>query len=217
VCRAYGIPTLPFRVAKTEEEATEAAMELGLPVVLKVLSSDVVHKTDAGGVRLDLRSPQEIADAYRAILHTVQERHPEARIDGVLVERFQKGGREVIIGMSTDPRFGPILMFGLGGIYVEALKDVVFRVHPVTRTDAEEMIRSIRGLPFLEGVRGEEGVDLEALAEVIQRVSQLVGDHERIVELDLNPYLALAAGGSAVDARMTLASAKSVSSASRGR
>jgi acetyltransferase len=108
-------------------------------------------------------------------------------------------------------------MFGLGGIYVEALKDVVFRVHPVTRTDADEMIRAIRGLPFLEGVRGEEGVDLEALAEVIQRVSQLVGDHDRIVEMDLNPFLALAAGGFAVDARMTLTSEKSVSTATRGR
>ncbi len=195
VFQAYGIPTIPFRVARTEEEATEAASALGLPVVLKVLSADVVHKTDAGGVRVDLRSQQEVAEAYRGILQSVREKHEGARIDGVLVETYHKGGREVIIGMSTDPRFGPILMFGLGGIYVEALKDVQFRVHPVTRTDAEEMIRAIRGFPFLEGVRGEEGVDLDVLAEVIQRVSQLVGEHERIVEMDLNPFLALSSGG----------------------
>jgi acetyltransferase len=125
-------------------------------------------------------------------------------MEGMLVESFLRGGREVIVGMSTDPSFGPVLMFGLGGVYVEALKDVAFRIQPVTRLDAEEMIRSIRSFPLLEGVRGEEASDLGILAEVILRVSQLVGDHDRIVELDMNPFLSFPQGGMAVDARMTL-------------
>ena len=217
VFQAYGIPTIPHRVAHSEDAAVEAAQEVGFPVVLKVLSPDVVHKTDAGGVRVDLRSASEVVEAYREIHRSVGGRHDGARIEGILVEVFQREGQEVIVGMSTDPRFGPVLMFGLGGIYVEALKDVTFRVHPITQIDAEEMIRSIRGFPLLEGVRGEAGADLEALAEVIQRVSQLVGDHVRIAELDLNPFMALESGGMAVDARMTLATEISVSSTSKGR
>jgi acetyl coenzyme A synthetase (ADP forming)-like protein len=217
VFEAYGIPTIAYRVAHSEEAAVEAAQEVGFPVVLKVLSPDVVHKTDAGGVQVDLRSASEVAEAYRAIHSSVGEWHDGARIEGILVESYQKEGLEVIVGMSTDPRFGPILMFGLGGIYVEALKDVAFRVQPLTRTDAEEMIRSIRGFPLLDGVRGEAGADLEALAEVIQRVSQLVGDHDRVSELDLNPFMALESGGVAVDARITLTTEISVSPTSKGR
>jgi acetyl coenzyme A synthetase (ADP forming)-like protein len=217
VCQAYGIPTLPYRVAHSQEETVQAAEEIGLPVVLKVLSPDVAHKTDAGGVQVDLRSVSEVSEAYSAILSQVEERHPSAAIEGILVESFQKTGQETIIGMSTDVRFGPILMFGLGGIYVEALNDVSFRVYPVTRTDAEEMIRDIRGFPLLEGVRGEAGVDLSTLAEVIQRVSQLVGDHDRIVELDLNPFMASEEGGVAVDAHIALRSEKSVSTVPQRR
>lgn len=205
IFQAYGIPTIPHRVAHSEEAALEAAQELGYPVVLKILSSDVVHKSDAGGVRVDLRSTEEVAEAYRSILRSVREAFPEARMEGVLVERYLQGGREVIVGMSTDPSFGPVLMFGLGGVYVEALKDVSFRVQPVTRFDAEEMTRGIRSFPLLEGVRGEPGSDLDTLAEVIQRVSQLVGDHDRILELDLNPFLSFPEGGMAVDARVTIA------------
>jgi acetyl coenzyme A synthetase (ADP forming)-like protein len=215
VFRAYGIPTIPYRVALSEKAAVQAAQEIGFPVVLKVLSPDVVHKTDVGGVSLDLRSVSEVAEAYRAIHRSVEERHDGARIQGVLVEGYQTGGREVIIGMSTEARFGPVLMFGLGGIYVEALKDVAFRVHPVTRTDAEEMVRAIRGFPLLEGVRGEAGADLGSLAEVIQRISQLVGEHDRIAELDLNPFIALESGGMAVDARITLSTDVSVSTTSK--
>jgi len=204
VAEAYGIPTIPHRLATSREEAVSASEELGFPVVLKVLSPEVVHKTDAGGVQVDLRSPEEVGEAYDEILRSVSAAHPDARIQGILVEKFEKGGREVIVGMSTDARFGPILMFGMGGIYVEALKDVAFRVHPVTPNDADDMIRAIRGFPILEGLRGEAGVDLQALAEVIQRVSQLVGDHDRILEMDLNPFLAMENGGMALDARITL-------------
>jgi acetyltransferase len=204
VVSAYGIPAVPYRVAHSEEEAVAAAEELGLPVVLKVLSPDVVHKTDCGGVKVDLGSGEEVRDAYGSIIRSVRAAHPEARIEGVLVESFLTGGREVIVGMSVEPRFGPVLMFGLGGIYVEVLKDVSFRVHPVTRTDAEEMVRSLRSFPLLKGVRGEEESDLPLLAEVIQRVSQLVGDHDRIEEMDLNPFLSFPDGGRAVDARIRL-------------
>ena len=211
VCQAYGIPTVPYRVARSAEEAVQAAEKLGFPVVLKVLSSDVVHKTEAGGVVVDLRSAGEVQEAYRGILESVRASQPDAAVDGVLVAGFQKAGREVIVGMYTDARFGPIIMFGLGGIYVEALKDVSFRVCPVTRIDAEEMIQAIRGIALLEGVRGEEGSDLNTLVEVIQRVSQLVGDHDRIEELDLNPFMALPEGGMALDARMALGTDDSVS------
>jgi acetyl coenzyme A synthetase (ADP forming)-like protein len=217
VFQAYGVPTVSYRVAGSQEEAVQAAQGVGFPVVLKVLSPDVVHKTDVGGVKVDLRSPEEVANAHRAIMESVLEQHPDARIDGVLVESYVRGGREVIMGMSTDLRFGPILMFGLGGVYVEALKDVSFRVHPVTRIDAEEMIRAIRGFPLLEGVRGEAKADLDMLAEVIQRISQLVGDHDRILELDLNPFLALESGGMGVDARITLTREISVSTAPHAR
>jgi len=215
--QAYGIPTIPHRAARSEEEAVQSARELGFPVVLKVLSPGVVHKTDAGGVALDLRSEEEVSEAYRGIVRSVREHHDDALIEGILVERYLKEGREVIVGMSLDPRFGPILMFGLGGIYVEALKDVAFRVHPVTRTDAEEMIRSIRGFPLLKGVRGEAPADLRTLMEVIQRISQLVGDHERIQELDLNPFLSLPVGGMAVDAHVRLRVQDSVPRAPRPR
>lgn len=210
VFQAYGIPTIPYRVAHSEEAAVTAAKELGFPVVLKILSPDVVHKTDFGGVRIDLRSEEETSEAYGDIIRSVRQADPDARMEGVMVESYLRSGKEVIVGMSTDPRFGPVLMFGLGGIYVEALNDVAFRVRPVTRTDAEEMIRDIRGFPLLEGVRGEKGVDLDLLREVIQRVSQLVGDHDRILELDLNPFLVFEEGGMAVDARMTIAAPGSV-------
>jgi acetyltransferase len=217
VFKAYGVPTIPYRVAHSQEAAMEVAEELGYPVVLKIISPDIVHKTDTGGVRVDLRSPEEVADGYRSIVNTVRELHPHVQMEGVLVESYLRGGREVIIGMSTDLRFGPVLMFGLGGVYVEALKDVAFRIQPVTQTDAEEMIRSIRGFPLLEGIRGEVGSDLGALAEVIQRVSQLVGDHDRIVELDINPFLAFPEGGMALDARVTTREEKSVYPRGEGR
>ncbi len=213
---AYGIPTVPYRVAHSEDSAVRAAQELGYPVVLKILSPEIVHKTESGGVRVDINSDQEVTEAYRAILRAVRESNPYARMEGIMVERYIPGGREVIVGMSMDPAFGPILMFGLGGVYVEALKDVSFRIQPVTRTDAGEMVRSVRSFPLLEGLRGEAPSDLDTLVEVIQRVSQLVGDHERIVELDINPFLSFPEGGMAVDGRITLRKEKSVYPVGRG-
>jgi acetate---CoA ligase (ADP-forming) len=198
----YGIATLSSGHAADAEQAVAVARQVGLPVVLKVDSPDVVHKTDVGGVALDLRDDDAVRAAFDGILQRVRAKHPDARISGVTVERFVKGGRETIIGVSQDPSFGPVIMFGLGGIYVEALRDVTFRVQPVSDVDAAEMVRSIRGLKLLQGMRGEAPSDLAALEEAIQRVSQLVGDHPAIQELDINPFVVFDEGGVAVDARI---------------
>jgi acetyltransferase len=199
---AYGIPTLATRVARTADEAVSAARTIGLPVAAKVLSPDIVHKTEVGGVQLDLRSDADVRDAFEAITRSAAAAQPGARIDGVLIEQFVRGGREVIVGMSQDPSFGSILMFGLGGIYVEALKDVAFRIQPVSDVDAREMIDSIRGVQLLRGMRGEKPSDFDVLIEIIQRVSQLVGDHPEIREMDINPFVVFEKGGVAVDARV---------------
>ncbi|HSG46364.1 MAG TPA: acetate--CoA ligase family protein, partial [Longimicrobiales bacterium] len=204
VLSAYGIQVVDHRLATTEDEAAQAALELTGPVVLKVVSPQVVHKSDVGGVKVNLRSEEEVREAYRDIMASVSRAHPEAEIRGILVTRFLDRGRETILGMSLDPGFGPVLMFGLGGIYVEALKDVAFRIQPVSQEDAREMVASIRGRRLLEGIRGEEAVDQEALVDALQRISQLVGDHHRITELDINPFLAFPAGGVAVDARIRI-------------
>jgi acetate---CoA ligase (ADP-forming) len=205
VLQAYGIPTAGSRVAASADEAAAAAEEVGLPAVLKVLSPDIVHKTDIGGVALDLRSAADVRAAYEAMMDRIRSVQPDARIEGVLVQRFMRGGRETIIGVSQDPAFGPLLMFGLGGIHVEALKDVTFRIHPVSDVDADEMIHSIRGFQLLEGMRGERPADLTALREAVERISQLVGRHPAIAELDINPLLALERGTLAVDARVRVA------------
>jgi acyl-CoA synthetase (NDP forming) len=204
VLRACHIPVVESRLASTGEEAVAAAQAIGLPVVLKVVSPQVVHKTDVGGVALDLRTTDDVRVAFDRMIETVRRNVPGAVIEGVLVEQFMRGGRETIIGMSLDPAFGPVLMFGLGGIFVEVLRDVVFRIQPVTDIDAREMIAGIRGVKLLEGVRGEPPADRDLLAEVIQRVSQLVGEHPEITELDINPFVVFEAGGAAVDARIRI-------------
>ena len=204
VLGAYGIPTVPWRRAASADEAAAAAREIGFPVVLKVISSAIVHKSDVGGVVLGLSSEKEVRDGYARMLQRVRERAgivPEA----VFVQAMIPGGRETIVGSTRDPRAGPLLMFGLGGLAVEVLKDVVFREHPVTDVDAREMVRGIRGYGFLEGVRGEPAVDLVALQEIIQRVSQLVGEHEAILEMDINPLVAFPDRVLALDARFRIA------------
>lgn len=205
ILNAYGIPTLRSVRAASADAAAAGALDIGLPVVLKIDSADVVHKTDVGGVMLDIRTAEEVRIAFNVMVTRVRERLPDANIAGVVVEHFIRGGRETIIGVSQDPSFGPVIMFGLGGIYVEALEDVAFRVQPVSDIDAHEMVRSIRGVRLLEGMRGEAPVDMNAIEEAIQRVSQLVGDNRSIIELDINPFIALEMGGVAVDARMRIA------------
>jgi acetyl coenzyme A synthetase (ADP forming)-like protein len=204
VLAAYGIPVVEHRWVHDEKEAVEAARAMGGPVVLKVVSPQVVHKSDVGGVRVNLRDEGEVRDAYRGILSSVRQAQPDAELRGVLVTRFLERGRETIMGMSLDPGFGPVIMFGLGGIYVEALKDVSFRIQPVSEQDAREMVDGIRGRKLLDQVRGEPAVDRDTLVETLQRVSQLVGEHVRISELDINPFLAFPQGGVAADARIRI-------------
>ena len=204
VLEAYGIPTVPWRQVHSEDEAAAAAGALGHPVVLKVISRAIVHKSDVGGVVVGLAAECEVRDGYRRMLQRVKERAgvtPEA----VLVQQMIPGGRETIVGCARDPRAGPLIMFGLGGVAVEVLKDVVFRVHPLTDQDAREMVRAIRGFPLLEGVRGEPAVDVVALEEIVQRVSQLVGEHEAILDMDINPLVAFPDKVLALDARFQVA------------
>ena len=202
---AYGIPVAESRVAVSPEEAARIAAELGFPVVLKAVSPELVHKTDVGGVRVGLTTPVEVATSAAEMVHAVTRARPHAHLTGLLVQRMVSGGRETIVGMSRDPSFGPLLMFGLGGIYVEAIKDVVFRVAPIMPLDAHDMVRSIRGVALLDGIRGAPPIDFAALTDVLLRVSQLAIDHPEIVELDVNPLLAFSKGVKAVDARVLVA------------
>jgi acetyl coenzyme A synthetase (ADP forming)-like protein len=204
VLDSYGIPVAAYRVVKTLDEAVMAAGELGYPVVLKAILPALVHKTEQGGVAVDLETKEELDAAFERMQSDVGD--PDGLPPRYLVQEMLPGGKEVIVGMSLEPNFGPLLMFGLGGIYVEAIGDIVFRAHPVSDVDASDMVRSVRGFRLLEGVRGEPGVDLHTLSEVIQRTSQLVGSHEEIVELDINPFLAFSDPDRcvAVDARIRL-------------
>jgi acetyl coenzyme A synthetase (ADP forming)-like protein len=204
VLDAYGIPTAPWRAARTAEEAMLAAAQVGYPVVLKVMSDQIVHKSDVGGVVLDLKTVDEVREGYARLVRRVRER-TGVDVREVLVQRMLPGGRETIVGMTRDPRVGPLLMFGLGGVFVEAMKDVVFRVHPLTDVDAREMIREVRGFAILEGMRGETSVHLVGLEEVLQRASQLVGDHDALLEMDINPLVAFPDRVAALDARFRIA------------
>ena len=206
VLQAYGIPVAPYAVARTADEAAAAGASLGYPVVAKVLSPRIIHKSDVGGVAVGIEDEAELRAAFGRMTTEVPARAGigAAEVEGVLVQKMVDGGKETIVGMTLDPQFGPVLMFGLGGIYVEALKDVVFRVQPVTDVDAREMVRGIRGAALLQGIRGEPASDLAAVEETIQRISQLVGDHDAIREMDVNPWMAFAEGGVAVDGRITV-------------
>jgi acetyltransferase len=206
VLEAYGIPVAPYRVAQTLDEAEAAAEELEFPVVLKILSPRIVHKSDVGGVYVGVEDGAELARAWVQLTQDAPRRAgiTVGDVEGVLVQKMVTGGKETIVGMTSDPQFGPVLMYGLGGIYVEALGDVVFRVQPVTDVDARDMVRAIRGIKLLQGVRGEPASDLAAVEEAIARISQLVGDHPQIREMEVNPWLAFPQGGVAVDGRISI-------------
>jgi len=208
VLECYGFTIPQSRLAKTPEEAIEIAGEIGYPVVMKVASPDILHKTDVGGVKLNLRSPDDVRDAFDLIVYRAGRYVPGARIWGCQVQQMVLGGREVLVGMSRDPQFGPLVAFGLGGIYVEALKDVTFRVAPFSPQEADEMIREIRSYRLLEGIRGEPPADHEAMVDALLRISQLVTDFPEIVELDINPLMVFekGRGAMAIDMRLILAS-----------
>ena len=201
---AYEFPVIPWAFVRTAEDAWEQAVKIGFPVVMKVVSQQIIHKVDVGGVRLNLNSADDVQHAFRDIM-AVGERL-KAKIDGVFMQRMAPKGREVILGMKRDPHFGPILMFGLGGIYVEALKDVTFRVAPIRELSAHDMIRGIRAVKLLEGVRGEPPADLEVIADCLKRLSQLSCDHPEIEEIDINPLMVYGEGKGAgvIDARIIL-------------
>ena len=199
-----GLSVVETELATSREEAIAISQKLGFPVVLKIASSDVVHKSDAGGVKLGLKTSRQVGKAYDDILRAIKQQYPEAKIQGVSVQKMARPGVEVIIGMSKDAQFGPVLMFGLGGILVEILKDVSFRIVPLARRDAREMVREIKGYPLLEGYRGQEAVDVANLEELILKVSSFVEQHPEVKELDLNPIFAYSDGAVAVDARIIL-------------
>jgi len=210
ILEAYGFTFPRHAFAGTSDAAVAAYREMGCPsVVMKIVSPQVLHKTDVGGVRLGLRGADDVARAFMEITSSVRRLAPSAWIAGVSIQEMVTGGRELIVGMSRDPQFGPLLMFGLGGIYVEVLKDVSFRVAPVSRRDAEEMVREIRAWPLLAAYRGSEPADEGAIVEALIRVSHLSCDFPEIQELDINPLLVLPKGKGirAIDCRMTIAEA----------
>ena len=201
---SLGIPTTQMRLAASQQEAVAFSREIGYPCVLKVSSADITHKSDAGGVKVGLKSEQEVAEAYEAIMTSCRAKFPQAAIEGVTVQNMAKPGLEVIIGMATDPQFGPVLMFGLGGVWVEVLKDVSFKVVPLTKADAAKAVREIRAARLLDGFRGSDPVDKSALEDILLRVSEFVAETPAVKEMDLNPIFAYPDGAVAVDARVIL-------------
>ena len=191
----YDIPITGEEVATSEEHAAQIVNKIGYPVALKIDSPDILHKTEAGGLKLNINTNEELISAYNEVLDNCRKYDPKATINGVLVQQMVKGGTEVIVGVNNDPQFGPTIMFGLGGIFVEILKDVSLRVAPLARDDAMDMIKEIKGFKVLAGARGREKADISAIADVLVKVSHLAMELEdTVAELDINPLLVLPEG-----------------------
>ncbi len=203
---SYGIASAGSQVAPSADQAASAAKKLGFPVAVKLVSPTITHKSDLGGVVLDVRDERGVREAFAGIEGRLLQAGMRDQMTGVTIQAMVGGGVEAIVGMTRDPSFGPLIMFGLGGVNVELLKDVAFRVHPLTDRDAREMIRSVRGFPLLEGYRGAPACDIAAIEETLLRLSQLVGEHPEIAEMDLNPIKVLAPGRGCVvvDARVAV-------------
>ena len=204
VCMEYGIPVTKFELAKNEAEAVSLADRMGYPVVLKIVSPDIIHKSDVGGVMVDLKDASSVRNAYNQILNNVKKHDAKARITGILIQEMAPSSTEVIVGAIKDPQFGPAVMFGLGGIFVEVLKDVTFRIAPITEDEACEMMSEVKAYPLLKGYRNTPPADLEAIAKILLNTSRLVTDHSEIKELDLNPIMVYEKGAKTVDARIIL-------------
>jgi len=206
ILRAYDFEVPPGSLAMDVEQAIDTAERIGFPVAMKIASQDIIHKSDMGGVKLNLGDADAVRDAYDLMMLRMDQRAPDARIDGVYVEKMCPKGREVILGMTRDPQFGPMLMFGLGGIFVEVMKDVTFHIAPITEDEAMDMLESTKSYALLKGVRGQASVDLAAIATSLQRISQLVTDFPEIAEMDINPFMVGQMGkpSTAADARITL-------------
>jgi acetyltransferase len=206
ILEAYGFVTPQGGVATTPEQAANIANQIGYPVVLKIWSPDILHKTDVGGVKTNVNTEQQVIDVFDLMMYRIPKKTPDANILGICVEKMFTSGREVILGMNRDPRFGPLMMFGMGGKLVEVLEDVVFYPAPLTAEEAREMLLRTKTYDVLRGTRGEEGVDIGAIAEGLQRLSQLVTEFPQIKEMDINPFVVGREGTTpiAVDAMMTL-------------
>lgn len=201
----YGIPVPIFEMVKSADEVAVAAKKVGFPVVLKIISPDIIHKSDVGGVKANLKNTAQVKAAYSNIMDNIAQNAPQARIEGMFICRMQPaGGTECIIGMTRDATFGPTMMVGLGGIYVEILKDVSFRVLPFDEAEAIKMIRELKGVTLLDGVRGQKPRDIAALAEVLVKVGDLVRANPEIKELDINPCIVYEDDAVPVDARIII-------------
>jgi len=204
ICSDYCMPVPPYEMVRTSGEASHAADRLGFPVVLKIVSPDILHKTEAGGVLLDVSTPLDASRGFETIVKNARQHDPEARIQGVLVQKMVPQGTEVIIGGLIDPHFGQTVMFGLGGVFVEVLRDVTFRIAPITKQDAQDMVREIKAYPILKGYRGSPPVDENAIADMLVKASDLIMENPQVGQMDLNPVMAYEKGASIVDARIIL-------------
>jgi len=206
ILEAYGFVTPKGAIATTAEQAVNIAQQLGYPVVMKIWSPDVLHKSDVGGVKIGLKNNQEVMDAFDLMMYRIPKKIPDANILGVLVQEMCKSGKEVVLGMNRDPDFGPLMMFGMGGVMVEVLKDVSFYLAPLTAEEAKQMLINTKTYKMLTGMRGEKSVDIDTTAEGLQRLSQLVTEFPQIQELDINPYVVGPEGTTpiAVDARISV-------------
>ena len=204
ICMEYGIPVAAFKLAKNEDEAVKTAEQLGYPVVLKIVSPDILHKSDAGGVIVNLRSNAEVRSAYAKILENANKYNPSVRITGVLVQEMAPKSTEVIVGAIKDSQFGQTMMFGLGGIFVELLKDVTLKIAPITEAEAVEMITGVKAYPILKGYRNTIPADVDAITAILLNTSRLVMENPEIKELDLNPVMVYEKGAKTVDARIIL-------------
>jgi acyl-CoA synthetase (NDP forming) len=204
VFKEAGLQVTNTRLAVNKKDAVALSKEMGFPVVLKIVSPDILHKTEANGVKLNLKTADEVAKAFDEIMVSAKEKFPNANIHGVAVQGMAKSGLEIIIGMTLDAQFGPVLMFGLGGIFVEVMKDVSFGITPITKRDAGEMIRSIKGYPLLNGFRGAPKIDVANLESWLLKLSDFAQTYPEVKEFDLNPIFAYAQGAMVVDARIIL-------------
>jgi acetyl-CoA synthetase (ADP-forming) len=204
VCMDYGIPVTKFELAKNEAQAVKLAEKIGFPIVLKIVSPDIVHKSDVGGVVVNLRDAKGVREAYQQIMKSIKKHNAKAEIVGILVQEMAPSSTEVIVGAVKDPQFGPAMMFGLGGVFVEVLKDVTFRIAPINEDEAREMISEVKAYPLLKGYRNQPPADIDAIVRILMNASRLVTEHEEIRELDLNPIIVYEKGAKTVDARMIL-------------
>jgi len=202
--REYGIPVPDFILIKREDEIDKITEKFSYPLTMKIVSPDILHKSDTGGVKLNIQDEREAKLAYQEIIFNAKKYNTEAKISGVIAYSMVPQGTEIIIGIMKDPHFGPVIMFGLGGIFVEILKDISFRILPIEERDAEEMISEIKGYQILKGVRGESPKDIIAIKEVLMKISQLVMENPEIKEIDLNPIFVFKKGLQVVDARIIL-------------